>query len=472
MSSFETPRRPISVLLALILVATGIVIFTTRASSAPAEAAPKPDPYPSAKHAVGMILRGQWFGSWRTADGRGFCIEFDRSSPNNRGAVKVGRNVPGMNTATSARVRYVTNAYGLTRSNTDGAAAAIYVWQSENRPRFRRYYARMVRLGAIPDRVLRRVHEIAAEARDHGPYTLAVRMGSGYVGQLVTGTATVRAANGHPVARKTVSLSTNANANLTMPSQVSDGRGQVGFRVRVTSVGAVRVDARLTTPDQGVWVTRPSGGRQRLVLHGRATMSTTAYAASQRTLNGPQVTSACTGDCQGAAPVTVTMRNACGGAVLREFVYSNGRLVAGGSVDVAPCRTARTTVTLPDNAVVTTRYCYLNAAHRCIAAPAPNPGSLRVVCPPAVEYRFTGSCPCGGPKTISYAIRAPATSTRRYTITQIVRGVDSRTTTATLSRNGVWQQLPAVTLTKGVSVEVRQTVLGRTQVLDAFTQTG
>ncbi|MFP5282188.1 MAG: Ig-like domain-containing protein [Actinomycetes bacterium] len=375
-----------------------------------------------------------------------------------------------MNGPDSARIRYVANKYGATRSNLDAAAASIYVWQVQNTTRFDRYYAAMVKAGAISKTIQRRVSQIAAEAKNHGPYRLSMTMGAGYVGQSISGTVTVRAANGKAIRGLAIRLSASGSGALTRGSGTSDARGQVRFTTRVTKPGAVRVDARLVTPSTGVWITRPSAGRQRLVLHGRSTMTAKASVSSQRAIGGPTVRSACDTNCKGSAPVTVTMSNPCGSAVLREFIYSGGRQVPGGIVDVAPCRTASKTINLPDNALVTTRYCYLDSQRRCVSAPIANKGSLRVVCPPSVEYRFSGVCPCDGTKTMTYGVRAPANSVRSFSVTQVRSGPSGRQVNTATLKNGVWQDLPSVTLRAGDKVQLSLTVLGKTSLLDSATQ--
>lgn len=128
-------------------------------------------------------------------------------------------------------------------------------------------------------------------------------------------------------------------------------------------------------------------------------------------------------------------------------------------------------MTLPDNTLVTTAFCYLDAQKRCIDTPKANGGRLRVGCPPLVEYRFSGVCPCADAKTLTYQVRAPAGSPRKFTVTMVMKPASgsSRTSTAVL-QNGTWASLPAVTLGKGDEVTLRVSVLGRTTLLDAMSQ--
>jgi len=156
--------------------------------------------------------------------------------------------------------------------------------------------------------------------------------------------------------------------------------------------------------------------------------------------------------------------------VLRQFVYRNKATTPVAIVDVAPCKTASTSVTLTDNSLVTTAYCYLNSKKRCIEPPRPNAGQLRVECPPMVEYRFSGNCPCAKQKTLSYGVRAPAGSVRKFTVTMVRTGTAGRQVRNVVLQNGVWTSLPTVTLGKGDKVQLSVTVLGRTTVLDQVSQ--
>jgi hypothetical protein len=463
-------RRILVASLTLLLVVTGTVgaLAHLAAVAAPAAAAPKPDPYASAKHAAGYTIRGQWFGSWRTADGHGFCIEFDKGPANSNGTTKLDGNVPQMSKEESARVRHITNAYGRTTSKVDGAAAAIFVWQMQGTRRFDDYYAGMVKAKAISKAIQNRVSQMAAEARNYGPFRLSMTQTAGYVGQSVTGTVTVRAHNGKPVRGLAVRLSINGNGALASRGSASNAQGKVTYTARVTKPGSVQVRSTLVSPSGGVLITRPSAGHQRLVLATAATAAVTAEVASLRSVGGPTVVSTCTADCDGSAPVTVTMTNPCGSAVIREHVLSDGAQV--GSFDVAACATGTTTLDLPDDAVVTTTYCYLDAQRRCVSTPRANPGSLRVVCPALVQYRFTGACPCAGSKTVTYSVQAPAASTRSYTVTQVRTGPSGRDAHTVTLRNGVWQPLPAVALRAGDQLSVSVTVAGRSRVLDSISQ--
>lgn len=236
-----------------------------------------------------------------------------------------------MSASQSARVRHVTNTYGSTRSAVDGAAAAIYVWKIQDTDRFDVYYAKLVKDGGVSASIRKRVAEITAEAKNHGPYLLAMTMGAGYVGQLVRGRVTVRAHNGKVVQGMAVALAMNGNGVITQRDRSSDNGGRVDFTAGVSRPGVLRVNASLTMPGQNVWVTRPSAGRQRLVLAGKQQLLTAkATVASERRIGAPTVTSECGSDCKGAAPVVVRMANPCGSMVLRR-VRLPGRSAGAGS---------------------------------------------------------------------------------------------------------------------------------------------
>jgi hypothetical protein len=451
---------------AMLTLGSIVILGQPATTMAPAGAAPAR--LVAATHGTGMMLRGQWFGSWRTSDGRGFCIEFDKGHPNTRGVRKNSGRLPGLSSEESARVRYVTNAYGSTSSKVDAAAAAIYVWTVQDTSRFNRYYAQMRKSKAIPSRVLRRVGQIAAEAKNHGPYKLTMSMGAGYVGQTVNGTVTVRAQNGRPVSGMRITL-TASNASVTKAARATDSRGRLAYSARVTKLGAVRVSSRLSTRSTNVWITTPSAGHQRLALAGRGSDTASATVASQRRIGRPTVTSACSGDCQGRAPVTVSMTNPRGSATLRQYIFSNN--VRVGYLDIPAGTTRRTTLQLPDEAKVTTSYCYLTSARQCSSAPVANAGAFVVECPPAAEFRYTGNCPCDAVKTITYEVRAPAGSRRRYTatLTTVPAAGQPVTTTVALTA-GSWTKLPQVKVPTGTRVDLSFKVLNKSVLLDRSTQ--
>ena len=162
--------------------------------------------------------------------------------------------------------------------------------------------------------------EIAAEAANHGPYKLTMTTGSGVVGQSDAGVVTVRTQKGKAVSRRAVVLTARSNGTLVRQDKTTDAKGRLAFSVKVTGTGAVRVDAKLVSPAPGgVLMTRPSAGHQRLVLAGKTMESASSTVSTQRSVNGPALSSACAADCAGAAPVTVSASNPCGAAVLREI---------------------------------------------------------------------------------------------------------------------------------------------------------
>ncbi len=484
MPPVNTLRHPdrrftaVALLVILAMLLAGAVVFVLRdtAGTPTAAAAPvKAHKLTKGSHAHGYVIGGEWFGTWKTPDGTGFCIEFDKDHPNSSGAAPLPGRVPGMSAEESARVKYVANHYGRTTSKVDAAAAAIYVWKTQRTKRFDTFYAKLVKKGKISAAIRARVTQISAEAANHGPYKLSMTMGSGVVGQSVTGAVTVKAQNGKVVSGRSVVLTAKTNATLVKQDKLSNTKGRVGFTVKVSKVGSVRVDAKLVTPAAGgVWITRPSSGHQRLVLAGTATESAVATVATLRSVNGPSLSSACSADCAGAAPVTVQASNPCGAATLREIVYVNGTALAGGTVDVPACQTVKKSFTIADGAAVTSRFCYLDGAGTCMAAPVANAGALSVECPALPAYRFSATCPCGGDRAITYEVQVPAGSRRSYTATLTVKSANGSTWTrsAALATGGGWQALPTAALADGSTATLTVTVLGKTRTLDRLTEAG
>ena len=422
-------------------------------------------------HKTGLTIRGQWFGTWRTAKGSGFCIDFDRSDPNSSGATSLKGKVPGMNAEQSAQVKFVANKYAATTSKVDAAASAIFVWKTQHTARFDDYYAKLLKHKAVSLKVRQRLAEITAEAKLHGPYKVALHIGSGYVGQKIAGTVTVRTSKGKVVPGAAVAVTVNANGVFTKRAKLTDKHGHLAFTERVARPGAVRNTAVLTMPSHtGAWISHPTAGHQRLVLGGSAKVRASATASSQKSASGPTLSSSCSADCKGIAPVVVTMTDACGAARMKEMVYSNGKLLSNGSFFVPGCKTVTKTFDLPDAAVVTTKYCYVNSAGACTGAVIATKGSLTVICPPWVEYSYEGTCPCSTGKNLTYQVWAPATSVRSYQATLTESGTRGTHTQTLTLVNGTKQAFAPVRFATGDRVRLSFTVLDKTYQLDDMSQ--
>ena len=453
--------------LLLALVAAGALGFAVQQASQPTAA--QAVSYTVAGKGAGYTFKGQWFGSWTTRGSRGFCIDFDRSDPNSRGSHRLNGSVPGMSGEDSARVKYLVNKYGTTRDKTTGAALAVYVWKTQKTQRFDRFYTKLLKAHAVPAKVLKRERQLAAEAKLHGPFRIVIRQGSALPGQQLRGTAKVTTkAGNHALVGAAVKLSTG-NATFVKHAAKTDRSGTVAFTSRVAGAGQVSTTAVLTMPSATAGtISEPSAGHQRLVLAGNGRQSVNARAASVRSLNGPTLSNACTGDCHGAAPVRVTMTNTSGTAI-REFVYSNG--VAKGSFDVTPGTTVTKTLTMADAAKVTAKFCYLNAAKACAGAVINTGSTLTVICPVWVEYTYRGSCPCEPGKNLSYSISVPAGTPRSYQVRLVTTPasgqplVQQKVLTA-----GQKADFAAVRFAKGTRVALSFTVLGTTHLLDDLTQ--
>jgi len=469
----HTSRR-ISAATLLIVVAmliSAAVVFSARETIRPQPAAAESHTRVHGTHGKGYVIDGQWIGTWHTQDGTGFCIEFDKDHPDSTGAGQLGGRVPGMSTEDSERVKYVANHYGRTNSKVDGAAAAIFVWKTQDTRRFNSYYAKLLKTKKVSKAIRDRVAEIAAEAANHGPYKLTMTMGSGVVGQSDAGVVTVRTQKGKAVSRRAVVLTARSNGTLVRQDKTTDAKGRLAFSVKVTGTGAVRVDAKLVSPAPGgVLMTRPSAGHQRLVLAGKTMESASSTVSTQRSVNGPALSSACAADCAGAAPVTVSASNPCGAAVLREIVYVDGRALKSGEVDVTACRSVEKSFTIADGSVVTTRYCYLNTAKNCSGTPVANPGSVTVVGRALRGYRFAATCPCGADRAITYEVQSPAGSRRNYTVTLTVTAGNGSKWSRSMGLGNGWQALPTASLGKGSTATLTVTVLGKTKILDSVTE--
>ena len=451
-----------------VIAASLVVTAAVQFAGSPVAYGKKAPVATAAKHRVGRTVGTVWLGSWTTSGGPGFCIDFDRDHPTSFGEKKFTAKVPRLTTTQSAGVKYIANAYGYTKNTDEAMAAAIYIWKMQDGTRFKAFYAKMLKQKKISTHVLSLVATMTKQAKAYGPYRVKVTMASGYVGQQVKGTVTVTSSTKRVVPAAKLTL-TAKNGAIVSKGRTTDAKGRLTFTTRVTKVGAVRVDAVLAMPSNTtILMNEPSAGHQRLVIASKQRQVARAFTQTQRSIGAPSLSSTCSADCKGVAPVTVKMTNACGAAKMRETVYSNGKAVK--TFTVAACKTAKTSLNLPDGAKVTTSYCYLDTAGKCVGGQTRNAGSLVVVCPPWVEYTYSGTCPCDTGKNLTYSVRAPASSARTYTATVTRQGVSGRTSQTVTLTNGTWTALPALRFAKGDRVQLSFTVLGKTHQLDDLTQ--
>ncbi|MFP5282189.1 MAG: hypothetical protein ACLGIF_01915 [Actinomycetes bacterium] len=96
LASPNAPRRRLRLgLIPLILITmiAGLLGFAGQQSADPKPASAAT--FAAATHSAGYMIKGQWIGTWRTAQGRGFCIEFEKGHANSSGTSQIGGNVPG-----------------------------------------------------------------------------------------------------------------------------------------------------------------------------------------------------------------------------------------------------------------------------------------------------------------------------------------------------------------------------------------
>lgn len=462
-------RRPFRALLTipllLALVALGTISFAVRETVRPqtADAA-----ITAGTHGTGYTIKGQWFGSWVQGGARGFCIDFDRGHPDSGSLKHLNGNVPGMATEDSARVKYIVNKYGDTNDKTTAAAVSIFVWKIQRTTRFNTFYAKLLKEKAIPASLRKKELQLVEESKLHGPFRIVIAQKAALPGQTFTGTAKVTTKSGKALGDAPLTLSTT-NASFVSKTGKTDKSGTVRFTSRVQGAGQVTTTATLDMPSANAsWINSPTAGHQRLVMAGKGRQTTSARAASVKTQNGPTVQNLCNGDCNGAAPVKVTMKNGSGRKV-REYVYKNGTLAA--SFDVAARATVSKNVTMADAAVVTTKWCYVKANGACDAAPVSVGAPLTVECPKWIDYTYEGTCPCDPGKNLTFVVSVPADSTRTYTVNLVVTPTTGAVVPYTkVMKGGDKYRFPPLRFANGTKVTLSFTVLGKTHLLDAMTQ--
>ena len=409
-------RRGVPALvLALLLGLLGAFLVQPTFSPTPAYAGDNKN----AQHGAGYVLSGtQWVGTWKTKQGSGFCIEFNKNHPDNSTSlVKLGGGdkVPGMSAADSARVKYIANKYGNTKSNLDGAAAALVVWQIQNEKRFVSYEKWLKKHKKISKALAKRISEISAESKNYGPYKLSVTLGAGLPGQNVPISATARNAKNKPAPGLSVKL-TGSNLKPAVAARTTNASGVASTTGKVLDLGRASVTATVATPSwKTVWLSKPSPGRQKLVISGPFNEIVKAMASSEKKLGDVTITSKCDSECKGVATVVVTRVVPAGS----KSVLTTVSVAGGSSVTfyASAGKSSSKTLNLPDGSTLTTKYCYVDrAGGPCASKTVADPGTFEVVCPPA-PTAWVKLTYCCGKVTIEGGITTPATS--RYFVVRV-----------------------------------------------------
>lgn len=373
----------------------------------------------NARHGAGYVLSGtQWVGTWKTKQGSGFCIEFNKNHPDHSASLTKlsgDEKVPGMSAADSARVKYIANKYGGTKSNLDGAAAALVVWQIQNEKRFNDYYKWLKKHKKISKSLAKRISEISAESKNYGPYKLAVTLGAGLPGQNVAISATAKNAKNKPAPGLSVKL-TGSNLKPVVAARTTNASGIAATTGKVLDVGRAGITATVATPSwKTVWLSKPSPGRQKLVISGPFNEVVKATASSEKKLGDVTITSKCDSDCKGVGTVVIT-RTVLAGA---KPVLTTVAVAVGSSVTFyTPAgKSSSKTLNLPDGSKLTTKYCYVDrVGGACTGKTVADPGTFEVVCPPA-PTAWVKLTYCCGKVTIEGGITLPATS--RYFVVRV-----------------------------------------------------
>lgn len=435
-------RLPVLVALvaALVAVPVGVVISLTTPEKASA-ATTKVAGYQL--KAGPKLGRGtEWMGSY-ALDGHapGYCIDYGKQTPHAVNWRDV-RSLPRMTGDRFARMSYLLSRYGNTRSNTQAAAlnAALnllvgnagfasdwknsYVGQLNARDR-----------GVVP--LANRM--ISESAANRGPYRVSVRITkAAAVGGTGTAAVTVTSAARKAMADMPLRI-TLRNAKAARKLPVSTGRsGSVGVSFVPAGAGAVTVGAtvsnlvqfsliRLSTP------TGPAVQRLASAAAPRTSAAAQATYGAAYPVQNLAMSMACTTDCYGRPPITVTGTNSSTRDRLQVFLTVAGKPLGGANVlTLAPGRSGKVTIVVKDGDRIGLVYRWQRGSGWTGMSAYGKP--LTVNCPPAALVDFVVDCPCDG--LIVASVRDRNTTRYQHAIAVQVGGKTIGSMTVAAGRTG------------------------------------
>lgn len=410
--------RVIALLLSTLLLTGGLSLLTAPVANAATASRAAGISLPAGPgHTSGPV----WAGNWSLNGKRGYCIDFSWHNPDGGSSNVVSGNLPGMTAEESARAKFITNTYANTNSDVWAAGAALAIWKIQGGSAFNTYFKFLVDKGHAKD-ARAKMATILEASKTHAPYKVVVKSNVVLVGQDGKGSVTVTGSNGKPAAGRSVTLSTNDRVRITSdPTLKTNFSGVVRFTFKRVNVGTARINARVVSPSSGkVILSTPSAGNQRLI-QGVFQDVASGYTSFDKKAGAPTITSSCTDNCNGIAPVTSKACNPAGARAIRWFHMNGTTKVAHQDTAGGACSTK--TFKVADGVKLTKEYCYLDkVGGTCVTSHIKVAGVFEVICPPWVKVTGTFECQCEGGIKFNFNLAAPG-GVRYYTARVKVDGV-------------------------------------------------
>jgi hypothetical protein len=382
--------------------------------------------YRTANHAVGLNFKGGpghwgtvWAGTYNNGR-RGFCIDFGKRMPNQRGQALLTGNVPGMSAEESKQAKFIANKYDLNGSREASANAGLAIWKLQHDSGFNTWYAWARSRNVVTNTRARAVDAIISDARQHAAYKMSVSTNQVYLGQTGSGTVKVLGSNGKPAVGRSIALTATGAKILTV-------NGVAGSKGTTRSTGAVFTYQRTTadktsfkvalTSDSSATaqISLSSWGHQRTLSGGYAEGAAATYVYFLAVV-GPSMSSACDTDCNGMSKVTFQYTNPKGAQAIKWTEKAGTRVVAtlsarGGTTSIP------VVVSLGDGTVITSSsYCYTGSVlgGPCTTATVAVRTNFEVVCPAWAQGELQLPCRCTPNQPATVTLSSPAGSPRFY----------------------------------------------------------
>lgn len=390
-------------LVAVLLAVTGGALSTLAGPRASAGAATSQVHGYLLKAGPALGRGNEWMGSY-TIDGHppGYCIDYGKTTPH---AVRWNdvRSAPNWSTERFQRISYVLNRYGTTSSNTQAAAvnAAVNLlignqrfatdWRSSYVPQLAR---RDTRVAPLASRM------IAESATLRGPYRVTVQVTrTALVGGSARARITVTSAAGKGLAGVPLSVALgNALPARALP-RATGSNGSAIVDLVPSAPGRVTVRAAASGLIQSSLIrlssaTGPSVQRLAAAVGPRLGAVGAAGFRSGYPAATLKAAMACTGDCAGAPPITVSATNSSTRDQLQVFVLVDGKVVTGKVLTLAAGRSGSMRLVVHDGNRVSLAYRWQQGRRWTSLIGYGMP--IVVDCPPAAHVDFTVDCPCDG----------------------------------------------------------------------------
>jgi len=356
-----------------------------------------------------------WAGTWHNGR-RGFCIDFGKTTPNQKGSSLSTGTISGMSAEETKQAKYIANKYDDNQSNQSAANAGLAIWRLERDANFVTWYKASRHSGVITARREQDINAILADAAQHAPYKMTVVTDKVQVGQTGKGTVQVLGSNGKPAANREVTVTSGQSKILKGAKGNTGSNGLLGFTYLRTHTGKVTFNATLITDSSSrARVSLSQAGHQR-TLSGVDTEKKVASWDYKLTVEGAQISSSCPSDCDGKPTVTFKFTNHSGTQSIKWVEKVDGKVVAILSAKPGAPGTAK--AELKDGDIIDgSSYCYTGSVlgGSCTTSWVIVPVHYEIVCPAWASGELTLPCNCTPNLKGKVTLTSPSGSRRFYT---------------------------------------------------------